>query len=392
MKISDLEKKYIAPTYSRQPLTFVEGKGAKLKNDKGKEYLDFVGGIAVCSLGHSNETVLKTIREQSKKIMHVSNLYHIPTQAEFAKKLSEITPEGIQKFFFCNSGTESIEAAFKLAIKHTGRKKIIALEGSFHGRTSAALGATWKKEYREPFKSLISPIFEFIPFNDLKSAKEKVDKDTAAVIAEPIQGEGGVRVPSNDYLSGLKKICNENGTLLIFDEVQTGMCRSGEWFACENWNVEPDIITMAKALGNGFPIGCMGARGKVMDSFSPGNHASTFGGNNLACAVGKTVIETMEKKNIPTHVKKVGGYFKNRLEELVEKYEMIKEARGLGLILAIELDEKEKAEEAVVKARENGFLINRTAGKTLRFVPPLIIKEKQVDQLTKELDRIFSEM
>ncbi|KXA99576.1 hypothetical protein AKJ48_02970 [candidate division MSBL1 archaeon SCGC-AAA261O19] len=388
----DSAKKLIAHTYKRQPLALVEGEGVKVEDDEGKEYLDFVGGIAVCALGHSHPNVAKAICGQSKKLAHVSNLYHIPPQVELAGKLAEITPKGIEKFFFCNSGAEAVESAFKLAVKHTGRGKIVAFEGSFHGRTAATVGATWNKSYREPFEALIPPIFEFAPFGDLKGVKDTVDEDTAAIIVEPIQGEGGVNVPSDDFLPRLREICDENNALLIADEVQAGMGRTGKWFACENWEVEPDIITMAKALGNGFPIGCMGAKSEVMDSFSPGDHASTFGGNPLACTVGKTVIETMEDEKLLQRAAKVGEYFKEKLEDLASKHDACIEARGLGLMLALELREEDVAKSVLSRAREEGFLINRTAGSVLRFVPPLIIKQEHIDELINTLDKILEEV
>lgn len=388
----ELEEKYIASTYTRQPLTLVEGEGVKVRDEGGKEYLDFVGGIAVCSLGHSHPAIAEVISNQAKKLGHVSNLYHIPAQAELGRELAEVTPESIQKFFFCNSGTEAVEAALKLAVKHTGREKIVALEKSFHGRTSGAVGATWKKAYRKPFKPLISDSFEFIPFDDLEKAKEKIDNQTAAVIAEPVQGEGGVNVPSEDFLPNLREICDEEKALLILDEIQAGMCRTGKWFACENWNVQPDIITMAKALGNGFPIGSMGAKPEIMETFSPGDHASTFGGSPLACEVGKAVIETMKSESIPQHVQEVGEYFKSELQELSENFDLIQEIRGLGLMLAIELEDEESAKTVLSKAREDGFLINRTAGEVLRFVPPLIVQKKHIDQLIKELNQILDEV
>lgn len=387
----DSEEKLVASTYKRQPLALVEGKGVKVKDDEGREYLDFVGGIAVCALGHSHPDIAKALCRQSKKLTHVSNLYHIPPQVELAEKLGEITPKGIEKFFFCNSGAEAVESAFKLAVKHTKREKIVAFEGSFHGRTAAAVGATWNKSYREPFEALIPPTFEFTQFNDLKGVENTVDDDTAAIIVEPIQGEGGVNVPSDNFLPGLRKICDENNALLIADEVQAGMGRTGKWFACENWGVEPDIITMAKALGNGFPIGCMGAKSEVMDSFSPGDHASTFGGNPLACTVGKTVIETMEDEKLPQHAAEVGTYFKKKLEDLASKHDACVEVRGLGLMLALELKKDETAESVLTNAREEGFLINLTAGSVLRFVPPLIIKEKHIDELINTLDKILEE-
>lgn len=392
MNISELEKKYIAPTYGRLPLTPVKGEGMKLVDSEGKEYLDFVAGLAVCSLGHSHPAISDALTKQSKKLVHVSNLYHIPNQAELGKKLAEVTPKSIQKFFFCNSGAEAVEAALKLAVKHTGKEKILALEDSFHGRTSASLGLTWKKAYRKPFKPLISDAFEFLPKGDLEKVEEKIDDKTAAVIAEPVQGEGGVKVLPEDFLPGLRELCDEKDVLLILDEIQAGLCRTGKWFACDHWKVEPDILTMAKALGNGFPIGSMGARPEVMDTFSPGDHASTFGGSPLACAVGKAVIETMQSENMPAHVEKVGRYFKNKLQDLVKEHEIAREVRGLGLMLAMELDDEKKAKKVLARTQEDGFLINRTAGSVLRFVPPLIVQKNHVDQLIEELDKILDEV
>ncbi len=389
MDFFDLEEKYIAPTYGREPFALVEGDGVKVRDSEGNEYLDFVGGIAVCALGHSNPKVAKAISDQAGRLGHVSNLYHIPPQAELAKKLAGVTPGGIRKFFFCNSGTEAVEAALKLAVKHTGREKVLALEGSFHGRTSASLGVTWKSSYRDPFESLISSNFDFVKFDDVEAMREEVDEETAAVIAEPIQGEGGVNVPSDGYLEGLRDICDDENALLIFDEIQTGMCRTGEWFACNHWDVVPDIITMAKALGNGFPIGSMGAKPEVMDSFSPGDHASTFGGNPLACTAANKTIDIMKEENIPDRVEEIGGYFKSKLKDISEKHEVVDEVRGVGLILAMELEGKKLAEDVVEKAREDGFLINRTAKKVLRFVPPLILEKNHVDNLIDELNTIL---
>lgn len=392
MKIPQLEEKYLANTYSREPLKLVEGKGVKVKDIEGNEYLDFAAGIAVCGLGHSHPEVVKTLRRQAKRLIHVSNLYHIPPQAELGRKLAEVSPKGIQKFFFCNSGTEAVEAALKLAVKHARGKKIVALEKSFHGRTSGSLAATWKKEYREPFTTLLSPSFEFVPNDDLEEARKEIDEQTAAVIVEPIQGEGGVNVLTKDFLQGLRGICDEVGALLIVDEIQTGMCRTGRWFACEHWGVSPDIITMAKALGNGFPIGATGARAEVMNSFTPGDHASTFGGNPLACAVAKRVIEIMEDEEIPNHVREVGGYFRKKLENLSERYSKVQDVRGKGLMLALELNTEEDAENILTQARKGGFLINRTAGDVLRFVPPLTVEKPHIDQLLEELNNILRRM
>lgn len=391
-RIRELDERYVASTYRRQPLTLVKGRGMFVEDIHGKRYLDFVGGIAVCSLGHCHPALTKAISAQAKKLMHVSNLYYIQQQAELAALLSRVVPKGISKFFFCNSGAEAIEGAFKLAIKHTRRQRIIAMQGSFHGRTAATVGATWKSSYREPFEAIIPKIFDFVPFDDLAAVERAIGEQTAAVIVESIQGEGGVNMPSDDYLPGLQKLCDEHGVLLICDEVQTGMGRTGKWFACEHWGVKPDELTMAKALGGGFPIGCLGAGAEVMSSFTPGDHASTFGGNPLACAAAKAVIKTMQKLKLPQRAAKIGEYFKKRLNELADKYGCVREVRGLGLMLAMELSNKQIADTAVVKARERGFLINCTADKILRFVPPLIIERKHIDRLIEALDEIFSEV
>ncbi|MCD6248575.1 MAG: aspartate aminotransferase family protein [Hadesarchaea archaeon] len=388
----ELYEKYVARTYERQPIVPVEGEGVRIRDINGKEYIDFVAGIAVCSLGHCHPEVVRTIKEQAEKLMHVSNLYYIKTQAELAEALAEVTPPSIEKFFFCNSGAEAVEAAFKLAVRYTGRERIVAMRGSFHGRSAAAVGATWNPSYREPFTPLIPKIFDFIPFGDLDAARDTITERTAAVIAEPIQGEGGVNVPPDDFLPGLRELCDDSGALLIFDEIQCGMGRTGKWFACEHWGVEPDIITIAKALGNGFPIGCMGAKPEVMASFSPGDHASTFGGNPLACAVAKTVIRVMKEEKLPQRAAETGSHFKKRLEILSEKHGSVEEARGLGLMLALELKSEEAARKTIDMARERGYLINRTAGKVLRFVPPLIIEKKDIDGLAGTLDQILEEV
>jgi len=392
MNVKNLTERYIAHTYKRQPLTLVKGRGMFVWDSRGKRYVDFVGGIAVCSLGHCYPALVKAVSAQAKKLMHVSNLYYIQPQAELAALLTKIVPKPIDKFFFCNSGAEAVEGSFKLAVKHTKRQRIIAMQNSFHGRTAATVGATWKYSYREPFEALIPKIFEFIPFNDLAAAELAVDEQTAAVIVEPIQGEGGVNVPSDDYLPGLRKLCDEHGVLLICDEVQSGMGRTGKWFACEHWGVKPDIITMAKALGGGFPIGCFGARSEVAKSFSPGDHASTFGGNPLACAAGKAVVQTMMRLKLPQRAAKTGEYFKKCLEELARKHSCVSDVRGKGLIIGMELSSKELADKVVVKARENGFLINATADKVLRFVPPLIVERRHIDRLIKVLDKILGKV
>ena len=391
-RVLELSARYLAQTYKRQPVVPIKGRGMFVWDVNGKRYLDFVGGIAVCALGHCHPALLEAIREGSKELMHVSNLYHIARQAELAALLARITPKGIDKFFFCNSGAEATEGAFKLAIKHTRRQRIVAARGSFHGRTVAAVGATWEPAYREPFEALIPKVFDFVPYDDLGALERVMNDRTAAVIVEPIQGEGGVNVPSDDYLPGLRKLCDERGSLLILDEVQTGMGRTGEWFACQHWGVVPDELTVAKALGGGFPIGCLGAKGGVMGSFTPGDHASTFGGNPLACAVAIASIRTMKKQRLPKRAARMGTYFKRRLLELADRHGCVREVRGLGLLLGMELSTEEEARTTVERARGRGFLINCTAGKVLRFVPPLVVERGHIDRLIEALDGVLGEI
>ncbi len=392
MDAEKLTERYIAHTYKRQPMTLVKGRGMFVWDSKGRRYMDFVGGVAVCALGHCHPAVVKGISDQVKKLIHVSNLYHIQPQAELAALLATIAPNQIDKFFFCNSGAEAVEAAMKLAVKHTKRDRMITMQGSFHGRTTTTVSATWKQSYREPFQALCPKVFDFVPFNDLSAAEKAIGERTAAVIVEPVQGEGGVNVPSDDYLPGLSKICDEHGLLLICDEVQTGIGRTGKWFACEHWSVEPDEITMAKALGGGFPIGCMGAKTEVMNSFVPGDHASTFGGNPLACAAANATIKTMKKLKLPQHAAKMGKYFLGRLNELAEKHDCVRSVRGIGLLVGMEMSEKSIADDIVAKARGRGFLINSTAETVLRFVPPLIVEKAHIDKLINELDRIIEKV
>ncbi|MFH1820980.1 MAG: aspartate aminotransferase family protein [Methanobacteriota archaeon] len=392
MDTEKLTERFIAHTYKRQPITPVKGRGMFVWDSKGNRYMDFVGGVAVCSLGHCHPAVVKAISDQAKKLIHISNLYYIQPQAELAALLAKIAPHSIDKFFFCNSGAEAVEASLKLAVKHTKCERIITMQGSFHGRTTTTVGATWKSSYREPFKALIPKVFDFVPFNDLPAVERAIGKQTAAVIVEPVQGEGGVNIPSDDYLPGLRKICDEHDLLLICDEVQTGMGRTGKWFACEHWGVKPDEITIAKALGGGFPMGCMGAKAKVMDSFVPGDHASTFGGNPLACSAAKATIKTMQQRKLPQRTAKMGKYFVGRLNELAENHDCVKAVRGIGLLIGMEMSEKSVADAIVMKARERGFLINCTAEKVLRFVPPLIVEQKHIDSLINEIESIIKEV
>jgi predicted acetylornithine/succinylornithine family transaminase len=381
---------YVMGTYNRFPIVLVKGRGATVWDSDGKEYLDFVAGIAVCSLGHSHPKVVKAIKKQVEMLTHVSNLYHIEPQIHLAKILVENS--FADKVFFCNSGAEANEAAIKLARKyaheHMGGNKyeIITMEDSFHGRTLATVTATGQKKLHVGFDPLPEG-FRYVPFNDIPAVENAVTEKTCAVMVEPIQGEGGVKVPAGDYLQRLRKLCNDKGVLLILDEIQAGMGRTGNLFAYEESGMRPDIMTLAKALGNGFPVGAMLATDKIASSFLPGNHASTFGGNPLAMAAGVAVMNSLLEDGILENCREMGSCFLEKLKELKKKHPVIKEVRGEGLMLGMELSIP--GDDIVKKAMEKGVLINCTNGNILRFVPPLIINKKDVDHVIDILNEVI---
>lgn len=386
-EIIDLDSKYIMQTYGRQPIALTHGNGATIWDADGNEYLDFFAGIAVNVLGQSHPKVIEAIQKQAEKLIHVSNVYYTEEQVKLAKKLAEITI--FDRIFFANSGAEANEGAIKLARKFTGKGEIIATNNSFHGRTLVTVTATGQDKYKEPFKPLPSG-FIHVPFGDSKAIANAITDDTAAVLIEAIQGEGGIVVPPKMYLKEVEAICREKGVLFILDEVQTGFGRTGEMFAYELFGIKPDIMTIAKALGNGYPIGGLLARGEVAEGFDYGDHGSTFGGNPLGCAVALTVIETIKDENLLENSKNLGNYLKNEFINLNEKYDFITDVRGFGLFLAIELDRD--SSEITNKMRERGFLINSTAGNVLRFAPPLIITKEEIDKMILALDQVFSEI
>jgi acetylornithine/N-succinyldiaminopimelate aminotransferase len=386
----ELADKYLFPTYKRPPFVLVKGEGCRVWDENGKEYLDFVGGIAVCALGHSSPIVTKALDEQSRTLVHVSNLYYTRPQVELARLLVENS--FADRVFFCNSGAEANEAAIKIARRFTrekhgpGKHTIICMQGSFHGRTMATLSATGQAKVQIGYDPLLEG-FKFVPFNDLRALRDAVDDTVCAVLLEPIQGEGGIVVPHPDYLKGVKEICRGKGALLIFDEIQTGMGRTGRLFAHEHFGVSPDIMSLAKALGNGLPIGAMLSTEALSSAFGPGSHASTFGGTPLVTAVSKAVLNSLLNDGWLEHCRNMGGYFMARLEELKKRHACIKEVRGLGLIIGVELDRPgAPVLEACV---QKGFLINCAQEKVLRFVPPLVVTKKEIDQLIEALDAVL---
>ena len=388
-----LTNRHVAQNYGRYPIGLVRGKGTSVWDASGKKYIDFVAGLAVDNLGHCPPTVVSAIRKQAGKLLHVSNLYHIEPQSQLAAELSRLT--FAEKFFFCNSGTEANEAAIKLARRwfhdngQSKRFEIITMNDSFHGRTMASLSATAQKKIHTGFTPLL-PGFKYVPFNNIAALKKAITKKTCAVLVELIQGEGGINLAQKTYLKILRKICNEKGILLIFDEIQTGFGRTGQLFAYERYKIKPDIITLAKALGGGIAIGAMGSTNKIIGSFSPGTHGATFGGNPLACAASLAAIKTLTKKGFLQKASSTGEYFLEQLYILKKKFHIIREVRGVGLMLAVELDRP--GAEVVTNCMEEGFLINCIQTNTLRFLPPLIITKKEIDLLLKTLSKVFTQM
>jgi len=380
-------------TYRRSPITLVKGDGCRLWDEDGKEYIDFVGGIAVCNLGHSSPLVSKAVYEQSKKLVHVSNLFYTQPQTELAQVLIENSFAA--RVFFCNSGAEANEAAIKLARRYSREKfgperhVIITMDNSFHGRTMATLSATGQEKIKKGFGPLLQG-FRYVPFNDLKNLRSAIDESVCAVLLEPIQGEGGVVLPDPDYLKGVREICREHAILLILDEVQVGMGRTGRLFAHQHFGITPDIMTLAKALGNGLPIGAMLATEELADAFGPGSHASTFGGTPLITAGALAVVKSLLNDGWIENAREMGVYFKTGLTTLQGKYSIIRDVRGLGLLLGLEMD-RDVAGIANV-CMERGFLINCVQERVLRFVPPLIIGREEIDLLINSLDVVFKEI
>ena len=388
--IAALTDKYVARTYARIPIALIRGRGTKVWDAEGKEYLDFLAGIAVNSLGHCHPAIVRAIREQSKKLLHVSNLYHVLPQSELARELCNHS--FAERVFFCNSGAEANEAAIKLVRRYGleklgGKYEILSTHNSFHGRTLATLTATGQEKIRAGYDPLPTG-FRQVPYNDLAAIEEAIDeKKTAAILVEPIQAEGGVNVPDEAYMRGLRELCDQRGILLIFDEVQTGMGRTGTLFGYEHFAIKPDIMTLAKALGGGLPLGAMLAREEIATSFGPGSHASTFGGNPVACSAGLVVMQTLLGGALKNCLQ-MGQYFVKGLEALQKRFSFIREVRGKGLMIGMELEiEGSKVADSCM---QEGLLLNCTAYKVLRFVPPLTIKRNEIDRGLDILEKVLA--
>jgi len=389
-EIYNLSDSHVMQTYRRYPLALVRGRGMKVWDADGREYLDFLAGIAVCNLGHCHPLVTHAIAEQAKTLMHVSNLYYIEPQAQLAAMLTE--KSFAQRAFFCNSGAEANEAAIKLArryareIRGIEAAEIITMHQSFHGRTLATLSATGQEKIQTGYQPLLAG-FRYVPFGDPGEVAKAVNKNTCAVMVEPIQGEGGVIVPASGYLRELRRICDDYNLLLILDEVQCGMGRSGRLFAYQHDGIEPDVMTLAKALGAGFPIGVMLASNDAARVFGAGSHASTFGGNPLACSAAIAALNAIDTDDVLSNCKKMGEYLRQQLGKLKENHKCIIDIRGLGLMIGVEL--AAPISEVIRRCQKKGILVGPAGEKTLRLTPPLIVTQPDIDRLIEVLNEVL---
>jgi acetylornithine aminotransferase/acetylornithine/N-succinyldiaminopimelate aminotransferase len=395
--IQAAESRLLVQTYERSPYLFVEGDGVHLIDENGKRYLDLLSGIGVSALGYGHPAITAAIARQSARLLHTSNLFFHEGTATLALQLTEIS--GLDRVFFSNSGTEAWEAALKFARAHAGHlraagrhigTRFLALEHSFHGRTMGSVATTHKQKYREPFAPVM-PEVDFVRFNDVEDLRAKFSEEICAVCIEPVQGEGGIHPVSEEFFAAARELCDRTGALLIADEIQCGLGRTGQWFAYQHYGILPDITTIAKPLGGGLPIGATLCTNEVASAISPGMHGTTFGGGPLACAVATAVIDTMRQQNLLGHIGEVGSYFKQRLEELAERHDSIAEVRGRGLMIGVELRSADLAKEAAALMMERRIILNRTSDTVLRFLPPYVLEKVHVDETVTALDEVLTD-
>jgi acetylornithine/N-succinyldiaminopimelate aminotransferase len=395
--IQAAEAKLLLPTYERNPILFVDGEGMYLIDENGERYLDLLSGIGVNALGYGHPAVNEAIARQSRKLVHISNLYFHEGQAELALRLTERT--GLDRAFFCNSGTEAWEAAMKLARAysalrrsegHTIGTRFLALDNSFHGRTMGSVSTTHKDKYREPFQPLV-PGVDFVRFNDVDHLRASFSNEVCAVLLEPVQGEGGIRPVSQEFFAAARELTKSTGALLIADEIQSGLGRTGKWFAYQQFGIQPDVTTVAKPLAGGLPLGAMLCTEEASRGIHAGLHGTTFGGGPLACAVAIAVIDTIEQEGLMATISETGEYFKQQLHHLAAKHESVVDVRGMGLMLAMEMNSADFAKQIVAKMLERRILINRTSENVLRFLPPFIMGREHVDMAVRALNEIIGE-
>ena len=401
--IQAAEKKLLLNTYERNPVLFVGGTGVTLRDEQGNDYLDLLSGIGVSALGYAHPAVEAAIAAQSKRLLHTSNLFFHEHTAELALRLTEIS--GLDRVFFCNSGTEAWEAALKLARAHAGVLRagspgskgrnigtdFLAMEHSFHGRTMGSVATTHKEKYREPFAPVM-PGVDFVRFNNVADLRAKFSSEVCGICIEAVQGEGGIHPVSQEFIAAARELCDSTGALLIADEIQSGIGRTGEWFAYQHYGILPDITTLAKPIANGLPMGAMLCTEEAARAFTPGMHGTTFGGGPLACAVAIAVIDAMKQGNFLANIRNVGGYFKQRLEWLRARHDCVTEVRGMGLMLGLELDSADLAGKAASAMMTRHIIINRTSDTVLRFLPPYILEREHVDTAIAALDEILTSL
>jgi acetylornithine aminotransferase/acetylornithine/N-succinyldiaminopimelate aminotransferase len=394
--IQAAEKKLLLNTYERNPILFVSGQGVHLRDENGNDYLDLLSGIGVCGLGYAHPAVEEAIAQQSRRLIHTSNLFFHEHTAELALRLTEIS--GLDRAFFTNSGTEAWEAALKLARANAGRlraegrtigTRFLALDHGFHGRTMGSVATTAKEKYREPFMPVM-PGVDFVHFNDVADLRAKFSSEVCAICIEPIQGEGGIRPVSEEFLREARALCDSTGALLIADEIQSGMGRTGKWFAYQHYGILPDVTTLAKPIANGIPMGAMLCTNAAAESITPGMHGTTFGGGPLACAVAIAVIDTIKRDNLLAHINEVGTFFHQQLTQLAKRHDSIIDVRGKGLMLGIELNSADLAQRVAAQMMERRIIINRTSDTVLRLLPPFLLERQHVETAIKALDEIFS--
>jgi acetylornithine aminotransferase/acetylornithine/N-succinyldiaminopimelate aminotransferase len=395
--IQAAESKLLLNTYQRNPYLFVSGQGVYLRDADGNDYLDLLSGIGVSALGYAHPAVEAAINAQSKRLIHTSNLFYHEGTAELALRLTEIS--GLDRVFFTNSGTEAWEAALKLARAHAGRlraegrhlgTKFLALEHSFHGRTMGSVATTHKEKYREPFAPVM-PDVEFVRFNDIDDLRAKFSNEVCAICIETVQGEGGIHPVTQQFLAAARELCDSTGALLLADEIQSGIGRTGKWFAYQHYGILPDVTTLAKPIANGIPMGAMLCTNDAALAFTPGMHGTTFGGGPLACAVAIAVIETMKREKLLEHIQTVGDFFHSELSKLATRHDCIIDVRGLGLMLGLELNSAELATQVAAQMMERRIILNRTSETVLRFLPPYILEHKHVEIAITALDEILKQ-
>jgi LysW-gamma-L-lysine/LysW-L-ornithine aminotransferase len=372
-----LEQEHYAQVYQKLPVVIDRGQGALVWDIDGKEYVDCMAGYGVALIGHCNPRVISSVKDQADRLITCHPSLYNTVRSQFLERLSRISPRGLDQVFLSNSGAEANECSIKLARKHTGRKNIIAFTGSFHGKTMGAVSVTWAKKYREPFEPLV-PGVHFAKFGEIDTVKALLDDDTAAVIVEPVQGESGVHIPPDDFLPQLRELCDENNSLLIFDEIQSGLGRTGKMWAGEHWNATPDIMTIAKGLAGGLPIGATLSTKEIMSSLKLGEHSSTFGGNPLCCAAASATIDSIVENKLPSKAEERGAFFKGGLQKLASETNVVREIRGLGLMLALET--RFEVKDIILESLKQGLLALYSGRNIIRLLPPLVIEPEQIEK------------